>query len=340
MANGNNGDARLGWLTAELPASEPIARRTEADYYGASDLIATALGLQSPPISSASWKHGVFFEPTIRAPRMLVTEGNRLTRQLVANDWQVRCLRDDGYLRVHAAGVPFLYTQPSGARRLPNSLLIMPAHRVANAVHSFDEGAYVDALASIRGRFDQVVACISAPCAREGGWTRALERIGIPWLIGADSTDRNALRRMRRMFESFEFMTTNVLGSHVAYASFCGCRVSIWGPYAELKLEDYRAVPWYQKNWRHASALVECFAEAHVRKSHPILFNDPWDARLLQDWAKPFLGYEQRRSPAEIARLLGWNPFGQAEVLVHRAARRVRSLSQAVARRLRSPSTA
>lgn len=340
MANVRTGDLSLDWLTDQLPAIEPIARRTEADYYGASDLIGSALGYRSPPASAASWKHGVFFEPTIRAPRMLVTEGNRITRQLVANDWQVACLRHDGYLRVHAIGVPFLYTQPSGAKRMPNSLLIMPAHRVAMAAHSFDEGAYVDALSSIRGRFDRVVACISAPCAREGGWTRALERIGIPWIIGADSSDRNALRRMRRMFALFEFMTTNVLGSHVAYASFCGCRVSIWGPYAEIRLEDYRAVPWYQKNWRHAPALIECFTEAHVRKSHPILFNDPWTAPPLEDWAKPFLGYLQRRPPAEVARLLGWNPLGQAEVLVHRAARRLRSLSQGALRRLRSPSVA
>lgn len=340
MLESNADDTSLDWLTGQLPAIEPLARRTEADYYGASYLIAAELGTMEPPPSIASWKHGVFFESSIRSPCMLVTEGSRFTRQLVANDWQVKCLRDDGYLRVHAVGVPFLYVRPSGARRMANSLLVMPAHRVAKAAHSFDEGAYADALGELRARFDRVAACISAPCAREGGWTRALERIGIPWFVGADSGDRNALRRMRHVFDSFEFMTTNVLGSHVAYASFCGCRVSIWGPYAEIRLEDYKAVPWYQKNWRHASALVECFTEARARNRHPILFQDPWSAPVLTDWAKPFLGYAQRRSPAEVARLLGWTPFGQAELLVHRVARRLRDAGQSALRRLRRPSIA
>lgn len=335
MTNGRTGDKSLDWLTDQLPVIEPIARRTEADYYGASHLIASELGYHEPPPSIASWKHGVFYESTIGAPWLLLTEGNRATRHLVANEWHAACLRDAGYKRVHAVGAPFLYAAPATGLRMPNSLLIMPAHRIAKATNSIDEESYADALGSIRDRFDRVLACISATCVREGGWTRALQRVGIPWVTGADSHDRNALRRMRRMFDLFEFVTTDTLGSHVAYASYCGCKVSIWGPYAEIKMEDYKDVPWYRKNWQYLSQLIDCFSEAHVRRRFPELFSDPWEAPSRVEWAKPFLGLSHRRPAADIAHLLGWTPLGQAEATVHRAARRLAAINQSVLWKLR-----
>jgi len=326
----------IEWLTSQLPAIRPIERRSEADYYGASDLIGAALGYATLPRSSASWRHGVSYERTMRAPELLLTEGNRATRHLVANEWQAARLRRAGYLRVHAVGVPFLYSEPPDTKRLPHSLLVMPAHHVFNSTHVFDEEGYAESLRVLRDRFDLIVACVSATCAREGAWTRALEQVGIPWILGADSSDRNALRRMRKIFAMFEFMTTNSLGSHVAYAAYSGCRVSIWGPYAQIRLEDYRNVPWYQKNWKRASELIECYTESHVRRSHPLLFRDPWHAEDLRVWAEAFVGHSFRREPPEVGRLLGWTPIGQGEALVHSAARRFADLGRGAMRRIRA----
>ena len=324
----------IEWLDSRLPPVRTIERRSEADYYGASDVIGAALGYAALPMSIASWKHGVSYERSMNAPELLLTEGNRASRHLVANEWQANTLRQGGYFRVHAVGVPFIYAEPSGADRLPNSLLVMPAHHVANATHSFDEAGYADRLQAIRGHFDTVVACVSATCAREGAWTRAFEKIGLPWIVGADSNDGNALRRMRQIFSMFEFMTTNTLGSHVAYAAYSGCRVSIWGPYAEVRLEDYRNVAWYRKNWSRAAELIACYAESRVRRDHPILFRQPWAAEDLREWAEPFVGHAHRRQPSEIAQLLGWTPIGQAEARMHRAVKRFANLGRGVMQRI------
>lgn len=329
----------IDWLAAQLPPVEPIQRRSEADYYGASDVIATPLGYATPPRSVASWKHGVSYEVRMNSPELLLTEGNRATRHLVANEWQAARLRKAGYLRVHAVGVPFLYAPAPYGARLPGSLLVMPAHHVLNATHAFDEEGYASRIAAIGERFDFVAACVSAACVRSGSWTRAFEKVGIPWIVGADANDRNALRRMRRLFSLFEFVTTNTLGSHLAYAAHCGCRVSIWGPYAQIRLEDYRNVPWYQKHWDRAAELVECYSEPRVQRNHAALFRDPWDAESLKSWADPFLGEEHRRAPAELARLLGWNAIGQTELLVHRGATRLAHLARAALRRARRLST-
>ena len=184
-------------ILRHLPPVEKIERRSEADYYGASHLIATKLGLAAPPRSIASWKHGIIYESGLRSPQLLLSEGNRATRHLVTNQWQADRLREAGYWRVHATGVPFLYAERLADERLRGSLLIMPAHSLSKSTHAFDEAGYVARLAGIRERFSVVAACVNATCVRRGMWIHALERAGIPWLVGADSHDRNALVRMQ-----------------------------------------------------------------------------------------------------------------------------------------------
>ena len=134
----------IRWLTSQLPEPRPIQRRTEADYYGASGLIASALGLPTVPPSVASWKHGISYENNLRFPELILTEGNRATRHLVGRGEQVAQLNGRGYLRVHAVGVPYVYVEPPATQRVPRTLLVMPAHSLSNTSHAFDEEDYVD----------------------------------------------------------------------------------------------------------------------------------------------------------------------------------------------------
>jgi hypothetical protein len=324
----------IKWLTDRLPPSAPTNRRTEADYYGASELIATALGYDSAPPCVASWKHGVSYERELRFPELILTEGNRATRHLVGNDWQVKALNRRGFFRVHAVGVPFIYVPPTTLERLPRTLLVMPAHSLDNTKHPFDEDEYVGLVHSVGSRFTKIVACIAPPCVRKGTWTRAFERKGIAWIPGADSSDRNALRRMARVFAMFEYVTSNTMGSHIAYSAYSGCKVSIWGPFAEYRQEHFRGVPWYDKNWSKVSELFEKLSESYIRARHPWLFKEPWNAELGPGWAEPFLGLQHKREPLAVARLLGWSIAGQAELPIHDALRWVRSKGQGAMRRI------
>jgi len=53
---------------------------------------------------------------------------------------------------------------------------------------------------------------------------------------------------MQRIIRSFEFATTNIIGSHVAYAAYCGCRVAFYGENQELKIDDVLSHPYYRAN--------------------------------------------------------------------------------------------
>ena len=53
---------------------------------------------------------------------------------------------------------------------------------------------------------------------RTNQWIEAFEAYDIPWIMGASIYDRNALARMRSLFGGFEYVTSNMIGSHLVYA--------------------------------------------------------------------------------------------------------------------------
>jgi hypothetical protein len=162
---------------------------------------------------------------------------------------------------------------------------------------------------------------------------KTFEKHGIPWIAGADSSDRNALRRMAAIFATFESVTGNTLGSHVAYAAYSGCKVSIWGPFAEYRQEDFRGIPWYEKNWKKLPEMFEKLSQRYIRSRHGWLFKEPWVADTNKEWAARYMGLAYKREPAELGRLLGWTMPGRGEAMVHGLFRNSAQLSRAVARK-------
>ena len=107
---------------------------------------------------------------------------------------------------------------------MPGSMLVMPMHSTSHVAHGHDHPDFLPALAELHKEFDITTACVSGMCVQQGLWTGLFESLDIPWVTGAWIFDRNALARMRVIFESFEYIATNFFGSHIAYAAWCGCK--------------------------------------------------------------------------------------------------------------------
>ena len=300
----------ISWITERLPPVERIWRRSEPDFYGASHIIARQIGKKTPPVSLAAWRHGWFFSKSIVHPRFL-SMGSKNTLNLVGTRRQARLLREFGYNRVEAVGLPFIYVDAVALPRRPGSLLVMPAHTLPYTEQRWDQEAYVAGIAELKKSFSTIIACVHSACVSHGYWTSLFERHGIPWVLGADSYDKNALIRMHTLFNSFEFVTTNSLGSHVAYAAYAGAKVSLFGSYAAPAYEDFRNDPSYKKYPALLEVHVEGLQEKVVRFYYPELFVSPIKATVRQDWGAEMVGAANKRSPREIARLLGWTPARQ-----------------------------
>lgn len=286
----------------------------EIDYYGASHLLANSLGLKGVPYTRASWLHG-WITYSMISPDLFVTQESvsccEVTKvpNLVANKSQEYFLQQNGYPNACAVGLPFLYTHNTSVKRLPNSLLIIPAHSIKENNINYEKGRnclFPEETRTLREKYSLTAACIGGFCVQKKNYLAAYEEAGIPWITGAWLHDLNALQRMRNLLSHFEFVATNSIGSHIPYAMLCGCKVSYYGEGYNRKRQDYEKVPVYQNHPELIDIVMEEGKHQKLKKHFPFLFDNTEPTEGLVKWAEQILGVEHQIPAYEIAKLIGW----------------------------------
>jgi len=302
----------LSWLTERLPSVETIKLRCEPDFYGVSHIIAAQIEKKTTPRSFAGWLHGWLFTPVFHA-RELAHWGKAEDMHLVATAQQVESLKGFGFNKAEAVGLPFIYSDNVEVKRKPNSLLVMPSHSLPYTEHEWDQESYVKQIVHLKPYFSSIVACVHSACVQKGYWISEFEKNDIPWITGAHVDDKNALQRMRIIFNSFEYMTTNSLGSHIAYASYCGCKVSLYGSYSSCSENDCINDPFYKDNPDLLKKSVVFWGEEWARQNFQEFFVVPMEAMERQQWGESALGVKYKKPAKEIADLLGWSFSNQIQ---------------------------
>ena len=190
-------------------------------------------------------------------------------------------LRENGYSHAQAIGLPIVYTEEQPVERIQNSLLIMPAHTssASGILPNIQNQSYIDALQKIFSSFSLVVACVSPACISNGLWTQLFSDHGIEVIAGANFKDQNGLRRMRALLSTFDYITTNTFGSHLAYGAYFGAKVSIYGPFQNRHADSMYNEPYYREYPHLLTPSIEGGNEPKLREHYPELFVDhPHDA--------------------------------------------------------------
>ncbi|MBF0185536.1 MAG: hypothetical protein HQM06_14280 [Magnetococcales bacterium] len=297
----------------------------EMNYYGAAQLVADKLGLKKlPPLSHLSWIHGwrpekiVYPDQLARDHHMGVRGKDELqftiTAQqrrpyLVAVKEYEALLQANGYPDTRAVGLPFVYVDPNPESiRIPGSLLVMPTHVLIGMDARSDEREYLEYIRSIAHRFSRVVFCVNLSCVVNNMWIENIEKYGFDYVLGAGLMDLNALIRMRRIFDSFEYMTSNGIGSHVVYAGLCGVKVSLSGPLDYFHPELFRNEPeWKDPQRRQRIAFAHANLQHDVlRAKWPWLYVAPEQAEPCVPWARQETGYDNRVSFRALAEIFNW----------------------------------
>lgn len=227
--------------------------------------------------------------------------------QWVSRRDQKDYLKRHGYRHVHAIGLPFGYLPEDRVARVPGSLLVMPPH--GHDSHGPDDPLareYAAQIALKSKAFSEIYVCLAADDYARNQWRRAFEEHGIPVITGADQADPNTLRRLKRLFGRFEFVTTNGFGSHIAAAAAAGAKPSVFGPYAEFPLPRIRlthAVKMYPELAGTAFDLVDAPA---LKAAYPFLFVQPEEASDLTEWGLNELGTDNVLDPEELKTAFGW----------------------------------
>lgn len=280
--------------------------------YGAICLAADYCGLEpsTPTKKKLIWKHG--WHPdylTTVDPICTATESvddPQSTRILVARQIEANYLISNGFPLARAVGLPICYsTEPEKSlERRSNTLLVVPVHSLDMTSHRWKFDEYVEHIASVRNRFDEVIACVHPSCIRNGYWINEFKSKGIECISGADTNDINALNRMRWLFSQFEFVTTNGITSAIAYASAFGAKVSIYGPHCRVTVEDVEDVPFYHQNPGLAEKVMPYFSEEMVRLHLSDFYTHPKNAITRVAWGKTQIGMNHIVSPSELKSLI------------------------------------
>ena len=279
-------------------------------FYGAADIAAAYCGFKVVPNHLRGyWQHGwtASYRMPIPADLILGTWAKPDEYYWVARKDEEEHLRSAGFPHVTAIGMPLIYLPPRPIHRRPDSLLVMPAHTLDYVTCSWKFDEYAEAIAAIRHEFSDVVVCISPSCWKHGYWVDAFRKRGFHLITGANHADRNALKRVRYLLSTFEYMVTNCFGSHLAYASYCGAKPSVYGPYATRRPEDFANDPVIRHNPKLLPVSLKSFSEEELRRHRPQLFCHPRDARADVEWGRAELGEENKASPREIRSLFEWS---------------------------------
>lgn len=302
-----------------LPVVRLQKPRSEPDYYGVSDLIATQLKMSlPPPVSIVSWLHGWRFQD-VKLPGELILGFNKhMKRHLIAKEEHTQFLRERGYKNVETVGMPFTYLfseedLKDRSKVIPNSLLVMPPHSTGAIDAAPEEEAYINFVKNSVDKDTFLCFCVHQDCEARGYWVPTLKKMGIPYVTGSKIEDRNGLERMKIIFSHFESMTTNVFGSHILQASLCGLRVSVCGPLHKI---DFNGVV-KTNHWLYKKEDIDAYKNlltgydyAILSEMYPQFFVEIAEAQTNQEWAKKESGFDHKKDWETIAKLLGWDsPF-------------------------------
>jgi len=315
---------RIDTIGRKMRAHRTGRRTTISHTYGA-DLIAREyVGADGDAVVPGYWMHGWLPEYHNVHPALIAmhkkdgqVDGYDFAAQIAAEkqeqpQWvaradQVAFLQKHGYRNARAIGLPIVYVPPPVVQRVPRSLLVLPPH--SHGTHGRGDplaAAYADAIAAVRDRFDHVWVGVSEDDLIERQWVDAFRARDIGVFTTSDRGDSRTLQRLRRILSTFEYVTTNGFGSHIAMAAYCGAKVSVFGPFAPFPPERMAATHAVRIHPDLRDAACELCSEAAVRQHYPFLFVEPHQAIARPDWGAAEVGEPWRVAPADLRSLFGW----------------------------------
>jgi hypothetical protein len=327
-----------------LRVKRPVfKRRTISHAYGADRIARDYCGTEiAAPVVPGYWMHGWIpayhnVDPALIALHKKTGEhdGRDVEEQIRderenVQQWMSRVdqadyLTSHGYRHVQAIGLPITYLPKPDVQRVPGSLLVMPPH--GHDTHGPGDPVadlYASVIADLRPKFEHIWVGLNEGDIVRNEWVEAFQRHGIGIFTTTDQSAPDTIVRLQRILSTFEYVTTNGFGSQIAYAAYCGAKVSVYGPYAEFPRERMRLTNGVKMFPRLLDAAHYLCTEEALRTHYPFLFVEPDKAVLRQEWAAREVGEPSRRFPEELARMFQWSPetHGRRQITARSANRR------------------
>ena len=300
-----------------LPKVELQENINFQDFYGFSNYISKKLKLDFIPTCDIEMPHGIH-ELNARYSEELIYSKkiNKYEKIIVAQPSSKKILRKDGYKNVSSIGYPYIYIKKNKKiKRYKDTLLVLPPASFGNSQESvIREEDYIKEINNIRKDFKEVVFCIKSDCLEKNLWVNNLKKYNYNWIKGASIYDKNALERMHVIFNSFEYMTTNNIGSHIFYAMYSGMKVSFYGRFFSYSREKLRKHYYNQSDKTFKNQIKKQSIKKIKQEFDYLFYNHPKSAIKRRDVGKKYLYDKKRISFKNLANKLGWFSLSNSHI--------------------------
>ncbi len=270
-------------------------------------------GFPKPPYRPIpfEWQHG--WVPTFLpwpTECLVGTDGLSFLRkrthlQLVARQNQANELGQAGYTKVAAIGLPFTYVEHQNFTRVEKSRLFVLEHNTfQDADREYDTKRKIDTIVNFSEDKEPFMLIHGADLNLE--IMRYAKNRNVRLILGANNSDSKSLMRIRQIFETFEFIHTDYIGSHVLYGVLSGAKIEFIKTNSHALSKE--SVPSRKFFYNSPDAQVAHDLTRKLSASPEILNRFMTQNNLYNsDGAKVEAGLDNHPSPEKLRRLLGWH---------------------------------
>jgi hypothetical protein len=281
-----------------------------SDYYGANFVASNYCNL-SEQTNDFFWHHGLVSPwESLCYEHIVFNMKNKKMRYFVSSSEQSELLIKNGFSRAKAIGLPIVYVELEKTERIKNSLLIMPSHTLVGQLINNKSSMlrFIDIVNEYKKYYDKIGVCLHKNDIENNYWVEEFNSLGIEILLGAQNNDKNTYYRQAYYYSTYDTILTNDFGSHVAYALFFGCKVSI----SEFSLEiDLLMDGTWQRNPESINHIYSdefiSMKDSFLRKFYVSPLNAITDISL----GKQLVGYNHKVSPFKMRLFFGWSILGK-----------------------------
>ncbi|MDC2978525.1 hypothetical protein OAZ15_02900 [Pelagibacteraceae bacterium] len=305
--------------------------RNEVDRFGFSHFLANKMQIKNPPRSFANWQHGWYWGDLEISELDMVLGYPKINNYniptIVADENIKNALKGKGFTNVFAGGIPFSYIPKTESKRINDSIIVVMPHSLEyinfSSADNFNE--LVNSISQLSKRFSKVDCLVFYDDYVKKIYDNYFKNQNINLICGARANSKNSLIYIRSIFDKYEYVISNCIGSAILYSMFCNCKVSIIEPFFNYSYEFWLSDPYLRDNKNLIDLMIYHHSEDYLKKKYKFLFNsDPKLSKTNYDIAKKLIGFSYQLKIEEIKELLGWTTFSKFKAMYRYFSRRIK----------------
>ena len=249
---------------------------------------------------------------------------NRRITQIVTSEKKKSFLINNGFNDIHVAPLPFyFFWKDFNAKKIynkNNDLLVLP-NKIRHTSEINEEiknlKSYFDYIESFKKSFENIYISIPFEEYKNDFYKELIKKYDFKIIQGVSPFDQNGYLRVLAIFDYFNLITSQGMGSHFIYAQIMKKKISVCGPLSPAKRINSKF--YLDPNCPiNKNKLMEEFeyvtSKDYIKKYHNYLIKEsPLHGTCDFDWAYKNIGENKNISNNEISRLLKTNFFGQCQ---------------------------